>query len=596
MGRLEACVERGGSAVSSFRGLGEQADVAVIVVTYRSAKDLPALIDSLRAEAEHTALRVVVADNRSNDGTLELARKHPDIIAIDTGGNIGYSAGINRAMSYSGDTPAVLVLNPDSVVRPGCIRALQHRLRGDVGVVVPTIRDVHGHLAHSLRNEPGLIRALADALLGSTWQTRPEWLSEFIRDDRAYRSARRIDWATGAALMVAREAWDTVGQWDERFFLYSEETDFFRRIRSAGFSVWYDPAAEIVHHAGGSGRSPELIALLLVNCVRYFHKYRPRSAGIYRLLVILREELRRADRSHDVARRALRSNQRATQLPAADYAPVSAEEFPSASIIIPAHNEAAVIDRTLNTLDPLVAAGTAEVIVVANGCTDDTAARARAHAGVRVVELAEGSKAAALNAGNANATRWPRLYLDADITASPQALAQGIRALAGDGIHVARPAFRWDLQGASLPARAYYRARARMPSMSAAMWGAGVYGLSQKGHRILGEFPRVLGDDLLVELSFPPGRKYIASGPAVTVRMPLTVRDLIGVLARSRRGGTEQAVDTGRASVRELLRTVTGPMSALDAICFVLVAAAARLRAWRATHGWERDHSTRGVS
>ena len=580
--------------MNSFRGPGETAEVAVVVVTYRSARDLPGLINSLRAEAEHTALRVVVADNRSGDGTLELARENPDVIAIDTGGNLGYSAGINRAMAYAGDTPAVLVLNPDCVVQPGCIRALRNHLTGDVGIVVPAIRDADGELAHSLRSEPGLFRALADALVGGTWRTRPEWLSEFIRDDRAYRGARRIDWATGAALMVTRAVWDAVGQWDERFFLYSEETDFFRRVRSAGFSAWYEPAAEVVHRAGGSGGSPQLVALLLVNCVRYFRKHRPRSAGVYRLLVILREELRRADRSHDVARRALRNRRRESELPVAEYAPVPAEDFPSASIIIPAHNEAAVIDRTLKALEPLVAAGTAEVIVVPNGCTDDTAERARGHVGVRVVELGGGSKAAALNAGDAQATRWPRLYLDADIEAAPEALAQAVRALSGDGIHAARPAFRWNLQGASPLARAYYRARDRMPSMSSAMWGAGVYGLSETGHRILGEFPRVMGDDLLVERTFPPGRKYIASGPAVVVRMPLTVRDLVGVLARSRRGGTELAVDTGRASVRELLRTVIGPVSALDAICFVLIAAAARVQAWHATHGWERDHSTRG--
>lgn len=580
--------------MSSFCGPGEAAEVAVIVVTYRSAEDLPALIDSLRAEAEHTALRMIVADNRSDDGTLELARAHPDVMALDTGGNLGYAAGINRAMAHAGDAPAVLVLNPDSMVRPGCIRTLLRRLGRDVGVVVPAIRNKSGELAHSLRNEPGLLRALVDAVLGRHWKTRPEWLSEFIRDDRAYRTARRIDWATGAALLVARPTWDAVGQWDEQFFLYSEETDFFRRVRAAGFQIWYEPAAEVVHREGGSGSSPQLIALLLVNCVRYFRKHRPRCAGLYRLLVVLREELRRSDRSHDVAREALRSSRRARQLPSATHEPVSAGEFPSASIIIPAHNEAAVIDRTLAALAPLVAAGSAEVIVVPNGCTDDTADRARAHAGVRVVELAEGSKAAALNAGDAHATRWPRLYLDADIEASPEALAQAVRALAGDGIHAARPAFRWDLQGASRLARAYYRARGRMPSMAGAMWGAGVYGLSQAGHEILGEFPRVLGDDLLVDRTFPAGRKYIASGPAVLVRMPLTTRDIIRVLARSRRGGAEQSMDTGGTSLRELLRSVTGPTSAVDAACFTAIAIVARLRARFFVSGWERDRSTRG--
>jgi GT2 family glycosyltransferase len=396
--------------------------------------------------------------------------------------------------------------------------------------------------------------------------------------------------------MVARPVWDSVGQWDEGFFLYSEETDFFHRIRSAGFSVWFDPAAQVVHHAGSSGSSPQLIALLLVNCCRYFQKHRPRTAGLYRLLIILREELRRGDHSHDVARRALRSRWPARELPAAEYASVTPEQFPSASIVIPAHNEGAVIDRTLSALSPLIAAGSAEVIVVPNGCTDDTAARARSHPGVRVVELAEGSKAAALNAGDAIATRWPRLYLDADIEATPDALAQAVRALSGDGIHAARPAFRWDLEGAGPLAKAYYRARGRIPSMTRAMWGAGVYGLSETGHRILGEFPRLIGDDLLVERTFPPGRKYRASGPPVMVRMPLTVNDLIGVLTRSRRGAAEQALDTGRTSVRELLQTVTDPGSALDSLCYALLAGIARIRARRSNRGWERDGSTRGES
>ena len=189
---------------------------------------------------------------------------------------------------------------------------------------------------------------------------------------------------------------------------------------------------------------------MMVNKVNYFRKHRPRSAGLFRLLSILAQELRRGDLSHDLARRALRGRRRADRtarrLVRRQCRPSS---FPSASIIIPAHNEGAVIDRTLTALDPLVAAGTAEVIVVPNGCTDDTAERARAHAGVRVVELAEGSKAAALNAGDAHASRWPRLYLDADIEVSPDALAQAVRALAGDGIYAARPAFRWDLRGAA---------------------------------------------------------------------------------------------------------------------------------------------------
>ena len=276
--------------------------------------------------------------------------------------------------------------------------------------------------------------------------------------------------------------------------------------------------------------------------------------------------------------------------------------FPSASVIIPAHNESSVIARTLAPLAALAASGALEVIVACNGCSDDTADIAARFAGVTVIELAEASKVAAMNAGDEVAKRWPRLYLDADIEVDPAALATAIRALAGDGIFAARPAFRIDADGASPAVRAYLRARYRMPSMSQAMWGAGVYGLSRAGHDRLGSFPAATADDLLVDRLFAPGRKLILSGPAVTVRMPRTAEGMLAVLVRSRRGTAEQSLDTGALSVKELLGTITSPGSAVDAACFVGFALAARYRTARRTmhaartsdaQAWERDDSTR---
>ena len=100
--------------------------------------------------------------------------------------------------------------------------------------------------------------------------------------------------------------------------------------------------------------------------------------------------------------------------------------FPQGSVIIPAHNEAAVIARTLAPLAPLAAAGQLEVIVACNGCTDHTAAIARGFDGVTVLELGQSSKAAALNAGDAAASHWPRLYLDADVQISPAPCAPSL--------------------------------------------------------------------------------------------------------------------------------------------------------------------------
>ena len=80
-------------------------------------------------------------------------------------------------------------------------------------------------------------------------------------DPAAYTHAHPVDWATGAAVLVTAAAADTVGPWDERFFLYSEETDYSRRLRDAGYEVWYEPSATVRHAGAGSGTAPALDAL-----------------------------------------------------------------------------------------------------------------------------------------------------------------------------------------------------------------------------------------------------------------------------------------------------------------------------------------------
>lgn len=587
----------------TFAGADDPADVAVVVVSYQSAGDLPALINSLRDEAHDVRIRVIVADNASTDGSADVARSEPGVIVVETGGNLGYAAGINAAMSHAGDAQAVLVLNPDLTLDRGSVTALLARLRTSprVGIVVPKILDAAGTLYQSLRREPSLVRTTADAVLGHYWLTRPEWLSEFVRNDHQYLCARTIDWATGAAMLVDRSVWDVVGQWDERFFLYSEETDFFRRVRVAGFAVWYEPAATVRHRQGGSGASDELTALVVVNRLRYMEKHHPQSAWLHRMIMIVHEEIRRGDPTHALARRALWSRSRWELLPGRRVDTPLPADFPTASVVIPAHNEGTVIDRTLAPLAELAAAGVLEVIVSCNGCIDDTAARASRYPGVTVLETNEASKILALNVADAVASRWPRLYMDADIETSPGALAGVIRTLDGEGVLAARPEYRNDVMGADTVVRSYYRARNRIPSMSESMWGAGVYGLSRAGHSVLGRFPPFIADDLYVDQLFPPGRKRIVSGPSVVVRAPRTTRALLRVMTRARRGPAEQSVDTGASTLRELTRTVTGIRTAVDAACYAALATLARQRVRllnrqggrRGSITWERDDSSR---
>lgn len=622
-----------GTPDGSFVPPGEHADVVVYVVTYNSAGALDDLMASLRREAKDLRLRVVVADNDSADGTLDRLAAYPDVSAVATGGNLGYAGGLNAAMRVPGGADAVLVLNPDLTVEPGAIRSLCARMAlADAGIVVPQLLDSDGTTYPSLRREPTLARAFGDALMGARLPSRPAWLAETDYDAEGYRHPHKVQWATGAALLIRADVAETLGDWDEQFFLYSEETDYFRRARELGHAAWYEPAARMTHHQGGSGSSPRLNALLAVNRIRYIRKYRSRRyAAWFRGAVALSALLRCWQPSAKGVLHAVLDERSWDSLPGPTAAERDAhvlEHFPAGAVIIPAHNEAAVIRRTLDRLVPVLATGRVEVIVSCNGCTDATAEIAKEYDGVRVLDLEVPSKTAALNAADAAATLWPRLYLDADIELSPAALRMVLDRLGRGEVPAARPAFRYDTAGASPLVKAFYRARRRIPSTRQALWGAGVYGMTEEGHARLGRFPDITADDLFVDQLFAPEEKAVVHAPPVSVKTPRTAAGLLAILRRNYRGqaelrqnsrsqtqpggnsptesstpSSEAATPTVQASLgaggtgtrrtlRELLGSVRGPASAFDAAVYAGFVTAARIRPSR-PQAWERDETSR---
>ena len=591
-----------------FVAPSEPAQVAVLVVTCNHADAIDRLIESLRHEGGGLSLRVVVADNDSTDDTVQRASAHSDVTVVRTGGNLGYSGGLNVAVAHIGDAESVLVLDPDLVVEPGALTALRRRmLESSAAIVVPKLFDTGGSRYPSLRREPSLSRALGDALLGSRLPGRPGRWTEMVNDATEYEHPHSIEWATGAAMLIDRAVIDAVGPWDERFFLYSVETDYFRRARSAGGTVWFEPASVMHHLNGGPAGPDELIALMAVNRIRYIDKYAsPLRAGLFRLAVMLHEALRYPIPRHRLSMGFLARKTSWPRLPRATMSGAGLADLPAplASVIIPAHNERAVIGRTLLPFASLVDQGVLEVIVACNGCTDDTAAIAAGFPGVRVLELPEASKVAALNAADAAASVWPRIYVDADIelsrdgvfrlikalsVASPTDDTDTVRPLAG------RPAFRYETAGASAAVRAYYRARSRIPSANSALWGAGVYALTRRGHDRFDRFPDLTADDLYVDGLFAPTEKSIVDAQAAVVRTPLRFGALLRVLRRGQRGSRELGIDSGRRTGRELLASVRSPIAVIDAAVYAAFAFLARA-AGRATDGlrrWERDDTSR---
>ncbi|KHL01254.1 hypothetical protein LK10_17590 [Sinomonas humi] len=281
---------------------------------------------------------------------------------------------------------------------------------------------------------------------------------------------------------------------------------------------------------------------------------------------------------------------------------------PEGSVVIPAHNEEAVIARTLEGLRPALESGRVEVIVACNACTDRTAEIAAAYAGVRVLDLPEPGKARALNAADAAASRWPRVYLDADIEIPPTALASILAQLSKDEHLAGRPDFRYDTSDCDPLVAAYYRARVRVPSNRAALWGAGCYAMTEEGHRLLGTFPEDAADDFYVDTVFAPEQKVLLSGDPVTVRPPRTASSLASTLHRVyRAAGSSGATPRGLAApsstartLRGLAASVRGPLSALDAAVYASFALAGRGQPRSSsstssigTRQWERDESSR---
>lgn len=279
------------------------------------------------------------------------------------------------------------------------------------------------------------------------------------------------------------------------------------------------------------------------------------------------------------------------------------------SVIIPAHNEALVIRRCLDALFTGTEPWELDVIVVCNGCDDDTAAVARsAGHDVSVIELATASKSAALRAGDAATTTLPRLYLDADVVLSGPSARAVLENLAA-GTPAGRPPVRYDTSRSSELVRRYFRARAKMPAVLASLWGAGVYGLSSGGRARFDTFPDLGADDLWLDRQFDPTEIAIVPCAPVIVMAPRRSRDLLRTLRRTYRGKDETGTPRSDRRARlitmralgDLIRLVScGPQSAADAVVYVGFAVAGRIRAaliriatGDARVAWERDDSSR---
>ncbi|BBZ49193.1 dTDP-Rha--alpha-D-GlcNAc-pyrophosphate polyprenol alpha-3-L-rhamnosyltransferase [Mycobacterium heidelbergense] len=230
----------------------------VVTVTYSPGPHLERFLASLSMATERP-VSVLLADNGSTDGTPQAAvERYPNVRLLHTGANLGYGTAVNRAVAQlDREHDWVIVANPDVQWGPGSIDALLDaaaRWPG-AGALGPLIRDPDGSVYPSARHLPSLIRGGMHAVVGPFWKRNP-WTAAY-RQERLEPSERVVGWLSGSCLLVRRSAFERIGGFDERYFMYMEDVDLGDRLGKAGWLSVYVPSAEVLHHKGHStGHDP----------------------------------------------------------------------------------------------------------------------------------------------------------------------------------------------------------------------------------------------------------------------------------------------------------------------------------------------------
>jgi N-acetylglucosaminyl-diphospho-decaprenol L-rhamnosyltransferase len=247
-------------------------DVAVVIVTYRTADLTIACLRSLQRErqaSEEITVRAVVVDNASGDAAVirsaldaEGWQSWVTLIEAPVNGGFAYGNNLGAQHAYAEKSPDyVYVLNPDTEVRPGAIGSLVRFLEASpqVGIAGGSFEHVDGRLWPIAFRFPTIVSELSHGLqIGIVSRLLQRWTVA----RPMIQLTQPIDWICGAAMMIRPAVFDRIGGFDENYFLYFEETDFCNRARQAGYATWYVPESRVMHIMGQSTKVTDEKAVL----------------------------------------------------------------------------------------------------------------------------------------------------------------------------------------------------------------------------------------------------------------------------------------------------------------------------------------------
>ena len=250
----------------------------ILYINYNSSEIILNSIKSLYRFNDNQEFNIYVWDNNSKDDVKKIKTLFPNIKLYISSVNIGFSRGINRLLQY-GASPYCIIINPDTIVTEGFLRKSIEFLNQypDVGLFGPKVMDFDGTVQGSARKFPTPLTSFfgRNSPLTKLFPNNPITAKNILTLNIDFTQAFEVDWVSGACMIVRREVMRLVHGFDERFFLYWEDTDLCRRIKEAGWKVMYNPAIDIIHYVGKSSGTRPVFATYQFHksCYLLYSKY-----------------------------------------------------------------------------------------------------------------------------------------------------------------------------------------------------------------------------------------------------------------------------------------------------------------------------------
>jgi len=248
--------------------------IDIIIVNYNSSSHLEKCIESIKASADSFPITFYVVDNHSSDDIHRVVTLYPEANFSLNKKNLGFAAAVNQALRQ-GSAPYVVLINPDAHVTPGFFESVVSYMNSntDVGIVGPKILNSDGSVQGSARSFPNTLTGLfgRTSLLTRLFPNNRISRANILTHSRHVKFPVKVDWVSGACMIVRRPAIAEIGGMDERFFMYWEDADWCTRMRKKNWKVIYYPMVSVIHHVGVSSNHRKLGSIF------EFHK------SVYRL-------------------------------------------------------------------------------------------------------------------------------------------------------------------------------------------------------------------------------------------------------------------------------------------------------------------------